>query len=253
MAQHMDRRLRRRQETVEEIVEIATTIMAEHGAGGLSLGEVARRMGIRTPSLYGYFDSKNALYDALFERGWRMLNTAIARYVRELDTTPHPVTHVLEAIGAFVRWAIEHPAYAQLMFWRPVPGFQPSAAAYAPAIETSGSVRTMVEVLRDRGVLAMSVDVDEAAATCTVLVSGVISQQLANAPQQSYDEGTFTRMLPQLVSMYLAGYGWKGDDHVFSNTAPDSGGSAAADAEARGGTGGRRSVRGSAGTPQPAR
>lgn len=248
----MDRRAQRRQQTVEEIIEIATAIMADQGAGGLSLGEVARRMGIRTPSLYGYFDSKNALYDALFERGWTMLNTAIAPYVRELDTTPHLVKHVLESIGTFVRWAIEHPAYAQLMFWRPVPGFQPSAAAYAPALETSESVRRMVEVLRDRGVLPTSVDVDEAAITCTVLVSGVISQQLANAPQESYDEGTFTRVLPHLVAMYLTGYGWKGDDDVFSDTAIDSGGGAAADAEARGGEGGERTVRGHAATPRPA-
>ena len=68
-----DRRHRRREETIREIVDVAVELMGEHGAAGLSLGDVARRMGIRTPSLYGYFDSKNALYDAVFERGWRQL------------------------------------------------------------------------------------------------------------------------------------------------------------------------------------
>ena len=34
-----------------------------------------------------------------------------------------------------MRWAVEHPAYAPLMFWRPVPGFDPSERAYAPAVE----------------------------------------------------------------------------------------------------------------------
>ena len=67
----IDRRQRRRLETIEEIVDVAVEVMTEHGVGGLSLGEVARRMGMRTPSLYVYFDSKNAVYDAAFARGWR--------------------------------------------------------------------------------------------------------------------------------------------------------------------------------------
>src|SRR6476619_4767063 len=67
----IDRRQRRRLETIEEIVDVAVEVMTEHGVGGLSLGEVARRIGMRTPSLYVYFDSKNAVYDAVFARGWR--------------------------------------------------------------------------------------------------------------------------------------------------------------------------------------
>src|SRR5215213_10919752 len=65
----LDRRQRRRQETIAEVVDVAAEIMAEQGVVGLSVGEVARRMGIRPPSLYVYFPSKHALYDALFARG----------------------------------------------------------------------------------------------------------------------------------------------------------------------------------------
>src|SRR5919206_13696 len=69
----LDRRQRRRQETIEQVLDVAVEVMAEQGVVGLTLGEVARRMGVRPPSLYGYFDGKNALYDALFERGWQLL------------------------------------------------------------------------------------------------------------------------------------------------------------------------------------
>ena len=55
------------------MLDVAVAVMAEQGVVGLSLGEVARRMGIRPPSLYVYFDSKNALYDAIFARGSREL------------------------------------------------------------------------------------------------------------------------------------------------------------------------------------
>jgi AcrR family transcriptional regulator len=53
----LDRRHRRRAQTIEEIVDVALELIAREGAAGLSLGEVARRMGMRTPSLYGYFSA----------------------------------------------------------------------------------------------------------------------------------------------------------------------------------------------------
>src|SRR5947207_13757604 len=63
-----DRRARRRQETIQEIVDIAIDVMTEHGVNGLTLAEVARRLGVQTPSLYKYFPSIGAVYDALFKR-----------------------------------------------------------------------------------------------------------------------------------------------------------------------------------------
>ena len=64
-----DRRARRRQETIEEILDIADEVMTEEGVNGLSLAEVARRLGVQPPSIYKYFPSLMAVYDALFLRG----------------------------------------------------------------------------------------------------------------------------------------------------------------------------------------
>src|ERR1700729_2596081 len=65
----VDRRARRRQETIEEILDIATDVMGEEGVNGLSLAEVARRLGVQPPSIYKYFPSLMAIYDAIFQRG----------------------------------------------------------------------------------------------------------------------------------------------------------------------------------------
>ncbi len=208
-----DRRHRRREETIREIVDVAVELMGEHGAAGLSLGDVARRIGIRTPSLYGYFESKNALYDAVFERGWRELGADLTATWTLLDqqgrrpSRDDLAAFALAAATSFARWGVEHPAYAQLMFWRPVPGYEPSALAYAPAVDVFARGRTAFEDLRERGLLRKDVDIDEAYRQWTVLISGVVSQQLSNAPHEPFDRGTFTSGLPSLVAMFLQFYG----------------------------------------------
>ena len=202
----LDRRHRRRQETIEQIVDVAIDVMTEAGAGGLSLGEVARRVGIRTPSLYVYFDSKNALYDAVFSRGWRELAAHLqAAYDGLRESTE--LHEVLLGMGtSIVRWALEHPGQSQLMMWRPVPGYEPSPAAYAPAIDVFAQGRANFAGLQARGLFPTGADVDELLRVWTVLTSGVMSQQMANAPHEPFAEGTFTGTLPTLVHMYVTQY-----------------------------------------------
>jgi AcrR family transcriptional regulator len=203
-----DRRQRRRLETIEEVLDHAVEIMAEEGVAGLSLGEIARRMGIRPPSLYVYFPSKNALYDALFARGWRLLLDAVASYERAHPPVEDDLAAILLRFGReFVRWSVEHLAYAQLLFWRPVPGFRPSDAAYEPAVELVARSRARMAQLQDRGLLRADVAPADLHRDWTVLISGVISQQLANAPDEPFEQGRFTAALPGLVQMFADHYG----------------------------------------------
>ena len=199
----LDRRHVRRAETIEEIVDVAVQVMAEDGVAGLSLGEVARRVGIKAPSLYVYFPSKNAVYDAVFSRGWRQVGEELSGYGE-----PEEATDLRAYAGGlaatYVRWSIEHPVYAQLMGWRPVPGYQPSEAAYQPAIDVfERGVATMGR-LQQLGLFRTDVSALELLRTWTVLTSGVVSQQLSNAPDETFEEGTFAVMLPVLVDMFLA-------------------------------------------------
>ncbi len=204
----LDRRARRRQETISEVLDIAAEIMAEQGVAGLSIGEVARRMGIRPPSLYGYFPSKHALYDALFARGAALVLDRVRAEAESLDIEGRPLDELLlRSAEVFVGWSIEHPAYTQLLFWRPVPGFTPSDEAYAPAVELVELSRARFATFQEHGLVRADVDVDDVQRDWTILVSGVISQQLSNAPGEPLEVGRFTAALPDLAAMFARHYG----------------------------------------------
>jgi AcrR family transcriptional regulator len=202
----LDRRQRRRQETIEEVLDVAAVLMREQGVAGLSIGEVARRMGIRPPSLYVYFDSKNALYDALFERGAKLIADALQAFGEQLDDSLPLEESLLASANAFIKWAVEHPEYTQLLFWRPVPGFSPSERAYAPAIRLVELSQERFAALQRRGVLRDDVPLEDIQRDWTVLTSGIVSQQLANAPDESFESGTFTSAIPRVVAMFARQY-----------------------------------------------
>jgi AcrR family transcriptional regulator len=198
-----DRRARRRQETIEEILDIALEVMAEEGVNGLTLAEVARRLGVQPPSLYKYFDSLMSLYDGLFRRGQH----AHLEATRAAMERAQPGLDALQAgLKASGRWCLANGALAQLMFWRPVPRFEPSSDSMAPSREMVDIQRRALAdavAARQLGPAARS---DEAVYVVSVLVSGVIGQALANEPNLPWGTGRFTPLLPKLINVLPALY-----------------------------------------------
>lgn len=198
----LDRRARRRQETIEEILRIATDVMAEEGVNALSIAEIARRLGVQPPSLYKYFDSLMSIYDALFRRGQtehlQLMRTAMA------DAEPGlpALTAGLEASG---RWCLANRPVAQLMFWRPVPSFEPSPEVFAPSIEMVDLQRTAIAHAVATGQLGPA-DLDEAVYLVSTFIVGVLSQAMANEPDVEWGHGRFTPLFPRLMTLLPALY-----------------------------------------------
>lgn len=201
-APRLDRRARRRQETIEEILDIATDVMTEEGVNGLTLAEVARRLGVQTPSIYKYFPSLTAVYDALFRQGQaehlEVLRRAMAGGEPGLDA----LAVGLEASG---RWALQHRALAQLLFWRPVPSFEPSAEAFAPSEEMVGLQQQAIVDAVARGQLGADA-VKDGVFLVSILITGVLTQALANEPQLEWGEGRFTPAFSRLMKLLPAAY-----------------------------------------------
>ena len=199
----IDRRARRRQETIEEILAIAEEVMTEEGVNGLSLAEVARRLGVQPPSIYKYFPSLMAVYDALFLRG-QVEHLEVIRLA--LAGAGPGLTGLTAALEASGRWALAHPATAQLLFWRPVPSFEPSPEAFAPSLEMLSIQRAALADAVASGELGPGADSDEAVYLVSVLIVGVLGQALANEPELEWGEGRFTPLFPKLMGLLPAAF-----------------------------------------------
>jgi len=189
-----DRRAERREATRREILDAAWEIARQEGLSAVTLREVAGRIGMRSPSLYSHFASKNAIYDAMFAQAWRELCDVF-------DAMPQPAAHrraMLAQAEMFFDFAVADLARYQLMNQRTIPGFRPSDEAYAVSIAAYERIQAM---LRRCGVRAQE-DLD----LWTAMVGGFVDQQLANDPGGS----RWRRQLPRLVDMYCDEVGMPG-------------------------------------------
>lgn len=202
-APRSDRRGRRRQETIEEILGIAKEVMTEEGVNGLSLAEVARRLGVQPPSIYKYFPSLMAIYDALFRRGQLEHLEIMRRAMADAPPGLAALTAGLEASGS---WALANRAVAQLLFWRPVPSFEPSPEAFAPSIEMVALQRAAFADAVAAGELGPEADSDEAVLLVSTMIAGVLSQAIANEPELVWGQGRFTPLFPKLMRLLAAVY-----------------------------------------------
>lgn len=196
-------RARRRQETIEEILDLATDVMAEAGVNGLTLAEVARRLGVQPPSLYKYFPSLMALYDALFGRGHHRHLEVMRAAMAGAEPGMAALSAGLEASG---RWLVASPALGQLLFWHPVPSFEPSPEAFAPSLEMVALQRSALADAVAAGQLGPAADSDDAVFLLLTLIVGVLSQHMANEPHTAWGEGRFTPLLPRLLELFTCAY-----------------------------------------------
>ncbi len=200
MAKQLTRREQVRQETIEKILSIAREEMQANGVAALSLGVIAKRLGMRTPSLYTYFDNKNAIYDELFRRGF----LEFGRYMDERPYQDGALRENLESVmSTYMRFAQENQDLYQLMFQRPVPGFVPSEESMAVSLAQLDASKGQFTHLLEMEEITLGIPYEEARDLVIAFQHGLVELHLANNPELPVGQGRFGKLIPQAVQMVL--------------------------------------------------
>lgn len=185
-----DRRAERYAATRREILDAAWELVRADGLASLSMRELGARVGMRAQSLYVYFPSKYAIYDAMFGES----NVELLSRVTALPATPDPVEGMRLRARVFLDFCVENPVRYQLLFQRTIPNFQPSPEAYEPALRLLDDAR---EALRACGITS-----GRAFDAWIALTAGLAAQQNANEPGGD----RWVRLADELSDMYFEHY-----------------------------------------------
>lgn len=167
-------RERRRAETRAEILDAAWELARRHGLPAFSMRDLGAEVGMRAQSLYAYFPSKAALYDAMFRQGYEQLGTVVADWPDTLADDPDPRATFTRLNREFAEFCNADAVRYQLLFQRVVPDWEPSAEAYAIAVEHLDRLR--------RALRSLGVDSRRATDLWTAIATGLTAQQLSNDP-----------------------------------------------------------------------
>jgi AcrR family transcriptional regulator len=185
-----DRRAERYAATRREILDAAWDLVRANGLGALAMRDLGARVGMRAQSLYGYFPSKFAIYDAMFAES----NRELLRRANGLTAARDPIEALRGRTRMFIAFCVEDPGRYQLLFQRTIPGFEPSPEAYAPAMDV---LEGAGEALR-----ACGISDPRAVDMWTAIIAGLTAQQTSNQPGGD----RWVRLADEATDMFLAHY-----------------------------------------------
>jgi AcrR family transcriptional regulator len=201
-----DRVAERREATRAEIIDVAWALAEEKGLAEFTLRDLAERVGMRAPSLYTHFASKHAIYDAMFGQAWSDYEQVLLAELAALPATPRAA--IRRVARVFFDFAVAIPARHQLMNQRTIPGFEPSAESYAPAVRVLELGRQIFHQhgITDDGIFDIAV----------AMIGGMVNQQLANDPG-----GTrWSALLDRAVDIWADGIGLPPDPPAQNRRTP---------------------------------
>jgi AcrR family transcriptional regulator len=198
----------RDRETVRRaILDAARDLFVSEGYHNVSIRKIAERIEYSPAAIYGYFPSKDDIFFALAEEGFRLLCDHGGACAPALD----PLERVRAVFWRLYEFSREHPQYFALMFVdRSVPRISREYERFAFAGEMRQRIVHEIQACIDAGVLPAALNPAVAMRTLTVGLVGVAVLSLSErlAPCENADH-LAADVLDVTLSGLRAGIGWR--------------------------------------------
>ena len=105
--------LRRPTDTRDRVLQVAQVLFAERGYRGTSLRDIAKRIGIKAPSLLHHFPSKQLLYLAVLDKMFESLEDAANAIAWGRENRQE---RMRQAVGNAIDFIAMHPDFVRIMW-----------------------------------------------------------------------------------------------------------------------------------------
>ena len=185
------------------ILDAARELFTAEGYQNVSIRKIAERIEYSPAAIYSYFQSKDDIFFALAEEGFRLLGgPRTPEHHAELQALP-PFERVRSIFWHFYEFSREHPQYFALMFVdRSVPRVSREYERFAFARELKRSILEEVRECITSGALPSTVDPAIAMRTISCGLIGVAVLRLSDrlAPIEDAD-----KLAANVLDVALAG------------------------------------------------
>jgi AcrR family transcriptional regulator len=180
---------REREAIRRAILDAARDLFVQEGYQNVSIRKIAERIEYSPAAIYGYFPSKDDIFFALAEEGFRLLHGDRASDTA-LENLP-PLEGIRSVFTRFYEYSREHPQYFALMFVdRSVPRISREYERFAFAREIKEHLIGQVRECITAGVFRADLQPEVALRLLTMGILGVAVMRLSErlGPSENADD-----------------------------------------------------------------
>ena len=150
-----ERQEREREAIRQAILRAARELFVDEGYRNVSMRKIAERIEYSPAAIYSYFPSKDDIFFALAEEGFRILASGLAA----MQAIDDPLERVRRGLRGFYEFSKEYPQYFELMFMdRSVPSLSQDFQRFEFFQETTASAEADVRACMARGQFSSTLD-----------------------------------------------------------------------------------------------
>jgi AcrR family transcriptional regulator len=182
-----------------KFIDASLELVTDRGVEGLTLRDLAKRVGVTHPAVYRYFPDKAALLASVAEEGFWLMRSEV---IKACAPYPDTRTRFTKLVEAYIRFAVERPAHFRLMFG-PEAADKWSSASLRAAETATFNLCLDAVVEGQRNGLVRSGDPREIALAGWAMIHGIASLVLNGLVNWVGVTSTSTEYLSQMLENAL--------------------------------------------------